>query len=553
MSGTERIDVLVVGAGFAGMAALAQLLREGRSVVAVERGSDVGGTWYWNRYPGLRCDVESLDYSYSWDEELQQEWTWTERYATQPEILAYAKHAADRYDLRRDIRFDTSVTALRFDAQHDAWTATLSDGGTVVARWVVLATGALSTPKRIDIPGVDSFRGESYHTAEWPTEPVSFTGKRVAVIGTGSSGIQVATEIAKEAEHLYVLQRTPSYSVPSFNRPLRADEIADTKSRYPSIRAQARTTPDGLIAPQTGRNALDVPADERARILEEVYATGRPFTYFGIFNDVLVDEAANRQVHDFLADKIRSRVDDPVVAEKLIPSGAPFGTRRTCVDGGYYEIFNQPNVSLVSLRETPIRGIVPEGVETDEALIELDAIVYATGYDAFTGTPTAIDIAGADGRSLKDAWEHGAHAYLGLMVAGFPNLFLVTGPQSPAVLSNMFVSIEQHVEWIVRAIRDAAADGVTRMEADPRAEREWLDHAAQVADSTVYRDASSWYVGANVPGKPRIVLPYLGGVGAFREQCTRIADEGYAGFVRQASALSRGGLDPVPRSAAGGF
>lgn len=510
MSGSERIDVLVVGAGFAGMAALAQLRREGRSVVAVERGSDVGGTWYWNRYPGLRCDVESLDYSYSWDEELQQEWTWTERYATQPEILAYAKHAADRYDLRRDIRFDTSVTALRFDAQHDAWTATLSDGGTVVARWVVLATGALSTPKRIDIPGVDSFRGESHHTAEWPTEPVSFTGKRVAVIGTGSSGIQVATEIAKEAEHLYVLQRTPSYSVPSFNRPLRADEIADTKSRYPSIRAQARTTPDGLIAPQTGRNALDVPADERARILEEVYATGRPFTYFGIFNDVLVD-------------------------------------------GGYYEIFNQPNVSLVSLRETPIRGIVPEGVETDEALIELDAIVYATGYDAFTGTPTAIDIVGADGKSLKDAWEHGAHAYLGLMVAGFPNLFLVTGPQSPAVLSNMFVSIEQHVEWIVRAIRDAAADGVTRMEADPRAEREWLDHAAQVADSTVYRDASSWYVGANVPGKPRIVLPYLGGVGPFREQCTRIADEGYTGFVRQASALSRGGLDPVPRSADGGF
>ncbi|HKT56949.1 MAG TPA: NAD(P)/FAD-dependent oxidoreductase [Microbacterium sp.] len=537
MSAVQQVDVLVVGTGFAGLAALAQLRRDGKTVVAVERGSDVGGTWYWNRYPGLRCDVESLDYSYSWDEELQQEWTWTERYAAQPEILAYARHVADKFDLRRDIRFDTSVNGLRFDAQRDKWTATLSDGNTMTAQWVVLATGALSTPKRIDIAGVESFRGESYHTADWPTEPVSFAGKRVAVIGTGSSGIQVSTEIAKDAGHLYVLQRTPSYSVPSFNRPLRPEEIADTKADYPSIRAKARTTPDGLLAPQTGRNTMDVPAEERRQILEEVYATGRPFTYFGIFNDVLVDDDANQQVHEFLADKIRSRVKDLSIAEKLIPSGSPFGTRRACVDGGYYEIFNQDNVSLVALRETPIRRIMPDGIETSNEVIPLDAIVFATGYDAFTGTPTAIDIIGAEGVSMKDAWGHGARAYLGLMVAGFPNLFLVTGPQSPAVLSNMFVSIEQHVEWIIRAISDADAEGITRMEADPQAERDWIEHAAQVADSTVYRKATSWYVGANVPGKPRIVLPYLGGVGAFREHCTQIADSGYVGFTRRVPVM----------------
>lgn len=528
-------DVLVVGAGFAGLAAVAQLRAAGKSVVAVEKAPDVGGTWYANRYPGLRCDVESLDYSYSWDDGLQQDWTWTERYAAQPEILAYARHVADRFDLRRDIRFSTAVTSLRFDPAMDIWTARLSDDTVVTARWVVLATGALSTPKPVDIPGAADFAGESLHTAAWPLEPVSFAGKRVAVIGTGSSGIQVSTEIAKEAAHLFVLQRTPSYSVFSFNRPLRADEIAAAKAGYPTRRAAARATPDGLIAPQTGLPAHEVPAGERRAQLEAIYASGRPFSYFGVFTDVLVDDAANSIVHDFLAEKMRARVGDPDLAEKLIPSGSPFGTRRTCVDSGYYEIFAQDNVTLVSLRESPIERIVDGGILTSAGLVEVDVIVYATGYDAFTGTPTTIDIVGADGTSLRDAWSDGAHAYLGLMVAGFPNLFLVTGPQSPSVLSNMFVSIEQHVEWIVRAIGEADAEGIRRMEADAAAEADWVAHAAAVADSTVYRHATSWYVGANVPGKPRIVLPYLGGVGPFRAHCTAVADDGYRGFVRHAS------------------
>ena len=532
------VDTLVVGAGFAGMAALVKLRREGQNVLVVERGSDVGGTWYWNRYPGLRCDVESVDYSYSWDDELQQEWVWTERYASQPEILSYARHVADRFDLRRDIRFDTDVTALRFDDERETWDATLGDGTQVTARWVVLATGAISTPKPVDIPGAADFAGEVYHTAAWPEQQVSFVGKRVAVIGTGSSGIQVSTEIAKEAAHLFVLQRTPSYTVPAFNRPLGSQEVDQVKSGYAELRSHARTTMDGLHSISTGRNALEVDERERREVLEEVYASGLPFTFFGIFNDVLVDERANREIREFLADKIRERVADPKIAAKLTPSGAPFGTRRTCLDTGYYEIFNQDNVTLVALRETPIRQITPTGVQTTDDHIEVDVIVFATGYDAFTGSPLAIDIVGEGGARLADAWADGARAYLGVMVAGFPNLFLVTGPQSPAVLSNMIVSIEQHVDWITRAIADAAADGVTYVGAERDAEQEWVSHSAEVADSTVYRDASSWYVGANVPGKPRVVLPYLGGVGNFRVHCDQVIADGYRGFVRKVGALA---------------
>ncbi|WOF23938.1 NAD(P)/FAD-dependent oxidoreductase [Microbacterium betulae] len=533
-----RTDVLVVGAGFAGLAALAMLHREGFDVVGVEREHEVGGTWYVNRYPGLRCDVESMHYSYSWDDDLQQEWTWSERYASQPEILSYARHVVDRFDLRRDIRFDTAVTALRFDPVHDRWAATLSDGSTVDAQWVVLATGALSTPKPIDIPGAEEFRGEVLHTAEWPHEPVSFAGKRVAVIGTGSSGIQVATEIAKDAEHLYVLQRTPSYSMPARNRPLTPDEVARWKARYPDIREAGRHSLDGLASPMTGKNAFEVDEHERRARYEEIYRAGLPFAFFGVFDDVLVDDDANRSVEEFLAEKIRERVDDPALAEKLIPSGAPFGTRRSCLDSGYYEIFNQRNVTLVALRESPIVSITPRGIDTTRESLTVDAIVYATGYDAFTGTPTAIDIVGAEGATLAETWADGARSYLGLMVAGFPNLFLVTGPQSPSVLSNVIVSIEQHVEWITRALADARRDGVVRMEATRDAEQEWVDHTRAVAESTVYRDASSWYVGANVAGKPRVVLPYVGGVGGFRERCEEVAADGYRGFARRVRELA---------------
>jgi cyclohexanone monooxygenase len=531
MSGNEdRVDVLVVGAGFAGLAALAQLRERGFAVMGVERGDEVGGTWYWNRYPGLRCDVESLHYSYSWDPRLEQEWEWTERYASQPEILRYAQFAADRLELRPLIRFGAEVVSMRFDEAESVWRVELSAGGPVTARWVVLATGAISTPKPIDIPGADSFAGESYETTRWPETPVDFAGKRVAVIGTGSSGIQVATEIAKEAAHLSVLQRTASYSLPAGNRPLTADEIAEWRANAPELREAARRSLDGLALPMTGVNAGDVSDEDRRAKFEELYAAGVPFTFFGIYNDILFDDESNRMVHEFLADKIRERVSDPAVAERLTPSGYPFGTRRCCIDSGYYEIFNQPNVELVDVREHPIVRITERGIETTGGLVEVDAIVYATGYDAFTGSPTRIDIRGTRG-TLAEAWADGAHTYLGAAVPGFPNLFLVTGPQSPAVLSNMIVSIEQHVEWIVDALTAARDGGATRFEATDEAERAWLDHASELGELMVYRDASSWYVGANVEGKARVVLPYLGGVGPFRAKCEEVARNGYEGFV----------------------
>ncbi len=537
MTDERRVDVLVVGAGFAGMAALAQLRERGFSVLGVERGEEVGGTWYWNRYPGLRCDVESLHYSYSWDEQLEQEWDWAERYASQPEILSYAKHVADRLELRPLISFGTEVRSMRFDEAGNLWRVELSEGGPVTARWVVLATGAISTPKPIDIPGADSFAGESYETTRWPETPVDFTGKRVAVIGTGSSGIQVATEIAKQAGHLSVLQRTASYSLPAGNRPLTPEEIAEWRANAPAIREAARRSLDGLALPMTGLNATEVSDEERRAKFEELYAQGVPFSFFGIYNDILFDDEANRTVHEFLAEKIRERVEDPATAEKLIPTGYPFGTRRCCIDSGYYEIFNQPNVELVDVKEHPIVRITERGVETTEGLIELDVIVYATGYDAFTGTPTRIDIRGTRG-TLAEAWAAGAHAYLGLQVPGFPNLFLVTGPQSPAVLSNMVVSIEQHVEWIVDALTAAREEGTVRFEASEEAEREWLDHAAELGELMVYRSASSWYVGANVEGKARVVLPYLGGVGPFRAKCEQVAQDGYTGFVLTADTAA---------------
>jgi len=530
-------DALIVGAGFAGLAALKKLRDEGFDAIVVERGGDVGGTWYWNRYPGLRCDVESMHYSYSWDDELQQEWRWTERYAAQPEILAYARHVADRFDLRRRIRFGADVTQLEFDEGTDEWLATVGEGDTVRARWVVLATGALSTPKSIDIPGAADFTGETYETTDWPEDPVLFSGKRVAVIGTGSSGIQVATEIAKDVGELFVMQRTPSYSIPARNRPLTDAEVADWKARYSEIREAARHSLDGLSGRMTGQNTFDVEDARRREIFDEVYEVGVPFTFFGIFNDVLFDERANAAVHDYLADRIRERVDDPEVAEKLIPSGYPFGTRRCCIDSGYYEIFNQPNVSLVALRETPIErisssGIVLRAADGRTEDIALDAIVFATGYDAFTGTLERIRIVGRDGRTLSEEWRDGARTYLGAAVHGFPNLFIVTGPHSPSVLSNMIVSIEQHVDWITGALRTARDEGATRMEADAVAQREWVEHAQELAQITMHRASTSWYSGANVDGKPRLVLPYVGGVGPFRAKCDEVASNGYRGLNR---------------------
>jgi len=528
---SNKVDVLVIGAGFAGMLAVHNMRKLGLSVRGVEKGDEVGGTWYWNRYPGLRCDVESVEYSYSWDAELQQDWTWTERYSAQPEILAYAKHVADRFDLRKEYDFNTEVTKAVFDEKANEWTVTAANGNSYVARWVIMATGALSTPKPVDIAGASSFAGQSLYSTDWPESPVDFSGKRVAVIGTGSTGIQLATHIAKTAGELYVLQRTPSWSVPANNRPLDADYVAEVKANYPAERERKRHSMDGLGLPGPEKAAFEATDEERAAYFQYIYDNLSPFTYFGSYTDVLVDDAANKTISDFLASKIRERVKDPVTAEKLIPKSYPFGTRRTCIDTGYYEIFNQPNVHLVDLLESPLKEITPTGFSTEAADYEVDIIVYATGYDAFTGGLKTLDVIGVDGKNMRDVWSEGAKTYMGTMSVGFPNYFIVTGPQSPSVLSNVVVSIEQHVEWITDAIEYLEKNGYTRMEPSQEAQDGWVAMNNELGQITVHRNSHSWYMGDNVAGKAHVVLPALMGVGPFRAACTEIAQDGYRGWV----------------------
>ena len=529
---TTVVDALVVGAGFAGMMAVHNLREQGLTVRGVEKGTDVGGTWYWNRYPGLHCDVESVDYSYSWNNDLQQEWNWTERYASQPEILRYAQHVADRFELRDLCDFGHEVTGARFRDAENRWTVTTAQGNEYDARWVVMATGALSVPKPIDVPGAETFAGQTLYSTDWPKDPVDFTGKRVAVIGTGSTGIQLSTHIAKTAKELFVLQRTPSWSVPANNHPLAADYIAGVKKAYPEERERKRHSMDGLGLPGTGKSALEVTDAERTEYYEWIYNNMSPFTFFGSYTDVLVDDAANKTISDFLASKVRERVADPATAEKLIPKSYPFGTRRTCIDMGYYEIYNQPNVHLVDLLESPLKAITPTGFSTEAADYEVDVIVFATGYDAFTGTFRNMEVTGENGANLREAWDKdGAQTYLGTMAVGFPNLFLVTGPQSPSVLSNVVVSIEQHVQWITDCIRYLTENGYHRMEATREAQDAWVAMNNHIGQITVHRASHSWYMGDNVAGKAHIVLPALMGVGPFRAECERVAAAGYEGFA----------------------
>ncbi|CAB4887874.1 MAG: NAD(P)-binding protein [Actinobacteria bacterium] len=526
-----HVDALVVGAGFAGMMAAHNLRNQGLKVQGLEKGADVGGTWYWNRYPGLHCDVESVEYSYSWDNELQQEWNWSERYASQAEILKYAQHVADRFDIRGLFRFNAEVTGAVFDEAANEWTVTTSSGDSYIARWVVMATGALSTPKPIDVPGASSFKGETYNSTDWPTTPVDFSGKRVAIIGTGSTGIQLSTHIAKTAKELFVLQRTPSWSVPANNAPLKSDYIAEVKATYPAERLRKRQSMDGLGLPGTGKSALEVRDADRNEYFQHIYDNMSPFTYFGSYTDVLVVDEANKTISDFLGNKIRERVTDPAVAEKLIPKSYPFGTRRTCIDMGYYEIYNQPNVHLVDLLESPLKTITPTGFATEAAEYEVDVIVFATGYDAFTGTFKNMDVIGEKSANLRDVWNEGAKTYLGTMSVGFPNLFIVTGPQSPSVLSNVVVSIEQHVQWITDCIAYLTVQGLNRMAATQEAQDAWVAMNNEIGQITVHRDSHSWYMGDNVAGKAHVVLPALMGVGPFRVACDEVAADGYRGFA----------------------
>ena len=527
--GDPYVDVVVVGAGLAGMYALYQLRRLGFRTRVFETGSDVGGTWYWNRYPGARCDVESMEYSYSFSDELQQEWHWTERYAGQAEILRYINHVANRFDLRRDIQFDTRVVGAQFDEASARWIITTEHGERVAARFCIMAVGCLSTAQVPAIPGLETFQGRWYHTGRWPHENVDFSGQRVGVIGTGSSGIQSIPVIARQAAHLHVFQRTPNFAFPARNAPLDPVDERRIKAHYNELRQAERASRTGYMIARGPLSALEVTPEEREREYARRWERGG-FGYTSAYNDILTDAAANETAAAYVRARIREIVHDPAVADLLSPTDHPIGTKRLPLDTGYYETYNRDNVTLVDIRTSPIEAITPTGLRTDAADYTLDSIVFATGFDAMTGPLFGIDIRGRGGRTLRAKWAAGPRAYLGIASAGFPNLFMITGPGSPSVLSNMIVSIEQHVDWTMDCLCYLREHGFDHIEADQRAEDAWIEHVNEIAQTTLYPRANSWYMGANIPGKPRIFMPYVGGVGNYRQICDDIVADGYRGF-----------------------
>ncbi|HSE05150.1 MAG TPA: NAD(P)/FAD-dependent oxidoreductase [Methylomirabilota bacterium] len=524
------LDALIVGAGFAGLYSLHRLRGLGLTARVFEAGTGVGGTWYWNRYPGARCDVESMDYSYSFSEELQQEWRWTERYAAQPEILKYANHVADRFDLRRDIQFDTRVTSAVFDEAAVRWTVETDRGDRVSARFCIMATGCLSDAQVPDFKGLETFAGKWYHTGRWPHEGVDFAGRRVGIIGTGSSAIQSIPIIAKQAAHLFVFQRTPNYSMPAQNAPLDPEYERRVKETYADFRRQARESRVGFVVDRSGDSALAVPEEERRREYEKRWRRGG-LGFSAAYTDLLVSKEANDTAAEFFRAKIRAIVRDPAVAELLCPKTYPLGTKRLCVDTGYYATFNRDNVTLVDVSRVPIEAITPTGVRTETAEYAVDDLVFATGFDAMTGALLNIDIRGRGGQRLRETWAQGPRTYLGIAIAGFPNLFTITGPGSPSVLSNMIVSIEQHVDWTADCLTYLGRHGYTTIEPTADAQEAWVRHVNEVGHMTLYPLAPSWYMGANIPGKPRIFMPYIGGVGVYRQKCDDVAAKGYEGFV----------------------
>ncbi|GAA1307215.1 cyclohexanone monooxygenase [Planotetraspora silvatica] len=523
------VDVVVVGAGFSGMYLLHRLREMNLSAVVFEAGTDVGGTWYWNRYPGARVDVESLAYSYSFSEELEQEYEWQERYPTQPEILRYAQHVADRFDLRRDIFFRTRVTAAAYDDRDETWLVRTDHGDAVTARFLVMATGCLSHSKLPEIPGLDRFTGATYHTAHWPHDDVDFTGMRVGIIGTGSSGVQSIPVIAAQAAGVTVFQRTPAYSLPARNRRLRPDEIADMKANYRAFRKAQRESGFGVPTAPATKSALEVSDEERDAAFEVAWESGSLVNLLTAFTDLAVDQEANDTAKRFIHRKIHQIVEDPRTAADLCPE-YPVGTKRPCLDTDYYETYNRENVHLVNLRRTPLVEVTEKGVRTSDKEYAFDAIVYATGFDAMTGALTNVDICGRGGVSLKETWRAGPRTYLGISSAGFPNMFMITGPGSPSVLSNMVVSIEQHVDWVADAIEYLDRHGITTIEPVQQAQDAWVDHVNLISGFTLYPKANSWYMGANVPGKPQVFMPYAGGVGEYRKKCDEVAAHGYEGF-----------------------
>ena len=530
---TEVVDVVVVGAGIAGLYAVHRFRGEGLTVRGVEAASDVGGTWFHNRYPGARCDVESVDYSYSFSDELQQEWDWSERYATQPEILAYLGHVADRFDLRRSFIFDTRVTAAHLDEESGLWTVS-TDRGSITCRYCVFATGSLSVANYPDIPGREEFGGRILHTAQWPHEPVDVAGLRVGVIGTGSSGIQLVPEVARDAASVTVFQRTPNYSIPAANRPLTEEERREQKATYAERRRKSRLSGGGSPFVPHEKTTLEVDDAERERVYEHYWTLGGVL-FSKAFPDQLRSEDANRLARGFAERKIRAEIEDQSVADQLIPTDHPIGTKRIVTDSGYFRTFNSPHVELVNLRRTPIERITAEGVEIvgpdGPELRELDVLIFATGFDAVTGAMGAMDIRGRGGRMLADEWAGGVRSYLGLMVAGFPNLFMVNGPGSPGVLANMVLTSEHHVDWIADAIAHLDAGGHRAIEPEEKAQDDWMDECARLAEATLFPKADSWYVGANIPGKPRVFMLYTGGFGTYRQVTQELTEAGYEGFT----------------------
>jgi cyclohexanone monooxygenase len=526
--GTD-FDAVVVGAGFAGMYMLHRLRGLGFSARVFEAGSGVGGTWYWNRYPGARCDVESMQYSFSFSEELDQEWNWSEKYAPQPEILSYANHVADRFDLRRHIVFDTRVTAATFDEAAKRWSIETDCGDRVRAKFCIMAVGCLSAPNRPNFRGLEDFRGPIYHTGEWPHQGVDFTGLRVGVIGTGSSAIQSIPLIAREASALTVFQRTATWSVPAWNEKLTPEYLQAAKAGYPELRAKARARPTGFYFPFNTKPALEAGPEDREKQYEEAWARGG-LPFLGAYGDLLFEKAANDTIADFARAKIRGIVKDPATADLLCPDNV-FGCKRLCVDTGYFETYNLPHVKLVDVSRTPIERFTADGIEVDCTEYRLDAVVCATGFAAMTGSFDRIRITGRNGLTLAEKWRAGPRAYLGIASAGFPNLFMITGPGSPSVLASMIQAIEQHVDWLADCIAHMRDVGAMTIEPIPGDEDAWVEHVNDVSTVSLRSTCSSWYVGTNIPGRPRVFMPYIGGFPVYVQKCNEVMNGGFEGFV----------------------
>ena len=530
----SHFDLVVVGAGFAGMYMLHRARAAGLSVRVYELGTSVGGTWYWNRYPGARCDVESLEYQYSFSKALREEWVWSERYSAQPEIERYANFVADRLDLRRDMQFDTRVNTATFDEDRNRWAIETSQGDRVTSSFLIMATGCLSAANLPEIKGRDSFQGEWYHTGLWPKEGVDLTGKRVAIIGTGSSGVQSVPVIAQQARELTVFQRTPSFSLPATNGPLAAAERSQFLENYDEILRENLKMPGGTGARYKGAAlspVLDVPDQQRREVFADAWTQGG-FAFMRSFTDIATNHDANRVAADFVRGKILEVVSDPQTAGLLCPE-IPIGCKRMIIDVGYYQTFNEPHVTLRDARVEPIEEITPSGIRTPDGEYAFDAIVYATGFDAMTGALTRVDIRGRKRVLLKDAWADGPRTYLGLTVAGFPNMFTITGPGSPSVLTNMIRSIEHHVDWITDCVEYMRENGFATIEATPVAQDAWADHVNDVASRDIMHTAAScnsWYLGVNIPGKPRVFMP-LPGLPGYIERCTEVVEAGYKGFT----------------------